>query len=513
MEYNGFNQYGRDGQEPEGASSTDWEAQGQADGAAAGETAGHEALEQGTETVQYEDLDSFSGQTGSGIEWQGTAANSAEGVKAFRWDDVDPSLGKQPSRRSKTPKPPKAPKQPHQPGGYRALKVFAIVVSCVLVVVMGAFAYVLVNSHSADSGLAVQDGTGSSDSLSSYQNSSNGPSLVLNETPDADSQVPVTEGPLTIPQIAAKVKPSVVGIVTYTKESGLKAAGEGSGIIMTSDGYIITNAHVIDEASAGKVVMENGSEYEAAVVGTDAKTDLAVIKIEEENLTPAQFGDSDKLVTGETVVAIGNPGGLKYAGSVTQGIVSATNRVVSTSNDSVYTLRCIQTDAAINPGNSGGALVNIYGQVIGINSSKIVATGFEGIGFSITINDAKPIIDDLIANGYVTNRVKVGVTVSAIDEVLAKMYNLPEGLRILSLEQTSDAVAQGLQVGDIITKADGADMREFSDLSAILKTKKPGDTITFDVYRATSSTNGRSFQVTLTLQEDRGDSTAEQVIE
>ncbi|MGI5895914.1 MAG: S1C family serine protease [Oscillospiraceae bacterium] len=512
MEYNEFNQYGRNGQEPEGASPTEWKTETQAGGASSGETAGQETLEQGAEAAQYEDLGSFSSQTAPGIEWQGKTANPAEGVKAFRWDDVDPSLGKQPPRRAKAPKPPKASKQPHQPGGYRALKVFAIVVSCVLVVVMGAFAYVLVNSHSADSGLAVQDSTGSSDSVSSYQNSS-GPSLVLNETPDADSQVPVTEGPLTIPQIAAKVKPSVVGIVTYTKESGLKAAGEGSGIIMTSDGYIITNAHVIDEASAVKVVMENGSEYEAAVVGADAKTDLAVIKIEEENLTPAQFGDSDKLVTGETVVAIGNPGGLKYAGSVTQGIVSATNRVVSTSNNSVYTLRCIQTDAAINPGNSGGALVNIYGQVIGINSSKIVATGFEGIGFSITINDAKPIIDDLIANGYVTNRVKVGVTVSAIDEVLAKMYNLPEGLRILSLEQTSDAVAQGLQVGDIITKADGADMREFSDLSAILKTKKPGDTITFDVYRATSSTNGRSFQVTLTLQEDRGDSTAEQVIE
>lgn len=487
MEYNGFNQYEYDGKKPENDPST-----------------GRDPAEQPHEAAQYEDLDSFSGQQDREIEWQSAAPNTAQGVQAFRWDDVEPGRGKHRRKHAKTPKPPK------EPGGYRALKVFAIVVSCVLVVVMGAFAYVLVNHPYTDNGFVAQDSSEGSDSASSYQNSSDGPSLVLNETPDADTEVPVTEGPLTIPQIAAKVKPSVVGIVTYTEESGLEAASEGSGIIMTSDGYIITNEHVIDEASAVKVVMENGSEYEAAVVGTDSKTDLAVIKIEEENLTPAQFGDSDKLVTGETVVAIGNPGGLKYAGSVTQGIVSATNRIVTTDgNNSVYALRCIQTDAAINPGNSGGALVNIYGQVIGINSSKIITSGFEGIGFSITINDAKPIIDDLIANGYVTNRVKIGVTVSVIDEVLAKMYNLPEGLRVMSLERTSDAVAQGLQVGDIITKADGTDMREFSDLSAILKAKKPGDTITFDVYRATSSTNGRSFQVTLTLQEDRGDSASE----
>lgn len=408
----------------------------------------------------------------------------------FRWDDVEPP-------RSSKGKREKAPKEP---GSGKGLKVFAVVVSCVLVVALAALAFVLVGQ--LNGGIVIAPG--SSDSQSADDSSRNdGPSLVINETPE-NNVSGTADGPLTIPQIAAKVKPSVVGVVTYTKDNSLTAASEGSGIIMTSDGYIITNEHVINGADAIKVVMENGDEFEAKVVGADNRTDLAVIKIEKENLTAAQFGDSSKLVAGETVVAIGNPGGLKYAGSVTMGIVSATDRISAASVDSGYALSCIQTDAAINPGNSGGALVNTYGQVVGINSSKIVGTGYEGIGFSIAINEAKPIVDDLITYGYVKDRVKIGVTVTAIDEVLANLYGVPQGLRIVALESTSDAAAKGLQVGDIITKVDGEQMKAFSDLSAILKTKKAGDTIALDVYRQTSGTAGRTFSVVLELREDRG---------
>ncbi len=450
---------------------------------------------------EYENMSSYSGPE----EQENTAENPADSQPSaeqpfrpaeFSWDDVEPPRPK----KQKREKRPKGSKEPREPGRNKGLKIFSIVVSCVLVITLGAFAFVLVNDWNAGNTMA--QGSSASENSSSPRDDS--PSLIIGQTPDSSSSLTVTDGPLTIPQIAAKVKPSVVGIITYTKESGLKAANEGSGIVMTSDGYIITNEHVIDGADAIKVILENGDEFEASVIGADVRTDLAVIKIQKDNLTAAQFGDSTKLVTGETVVAIGNPGGMKYAGSVTQGIVSATNRLVTSATDSGYTLACIQTDAAINPGNSGGALVNIYGQVVGINSSKIVATGFEGIGFSISINEAKPIIDDLLNYGYVKDRVKIGITVTPIDEVLAKMYGIPQGLRVVSIESTSDAVAKGLQIGDIITKVDGTQMTAFSDLSAILQTKKADETIVLDVYRQTSGSAGRSFTVTLKLQEDRG---------
>lgn len=430
----------------------------------------------------------------------GPSTPPADRVKEFRWEDVEPGMyGRRSISRGRR-KPEDEPK---------ALRVFAVVVSCVLVVTLGLLGFVLVadlRGNLTDNGTPDYS-AGSSESGSrenEYSGHENGPSLVLSDTPDSSSQIPVTGGVLTIPQIAAKVRPSVVGIVSYTEESGMQASGVGSGIIMTSDGYIITNEHVIADAAAVKVVMENGDEFEAEVVGTDSKTDLAVVKIEQDNLTPAEFGDSDKLVAGETVVAIGNPGGLKYAGSVTQGIVSATNRLVSASSDTSYTLNCIQTDTAINPGNSGGPLVNVYGQVIGINSSKIAKTGYEGMAFSIAINEAKPIIDKLIQYGYVPDRMRIGLTVTPIDEVLSELYGVPVGLRVLAVEDGTDAKAQGIEVGDIIVKADGNEMTEFSALSDLLGKKKAGDSIALDIYRPTSDENGRNFQVVVKLIEERG---------
>ena len=243
------------------------------------------------------------------------------------------------------------------------------------------------------------------------------------------------DGVLSTKQISKNVLPSVVGVVQYQKSRPYVATGQGSGIILDADGYIVTNAHVVADADGVKVVLYNGEEYTAIIVGSDTKSDVAVLKISASNLTPAKLGNSDQLEIGEDVIAIGNPGGL--SNRVSKGIVSGLNRTVETNLGA--SMECIQTDAAINPGNSGGALVNEYGYVVGINSSKIAATDYEGIGFAIPINDAKPIIEDLKSYGEVQGRVRLGVEVRMIDSVLAKLNNIPTGAMVISVEKTCDA--------------------------------------------------------------------------
>jgi serine protease Do len=288
-----------------------------------------------------------------------------------------------------------------------------------------------------------------------------------------------------------------------------ESTGQGSGIIMSKDGYIITNAHVVEGADGIKVVLDNSEEYEATLVGKDTKTDLAVIKIKANNLTAANFGDSSQMEVGETVIAIGNPSGLDLAGSVTQGIVSAVDRLVKGSSG--YSMKCIQTDAAINPGNSGGALVNQYGQVIGINSAKIAATEYEGIGFSIPMNEAKPIIDNLIKYGYIKDRARLGISFQMIDEVYAKIKDVPTGLYIKEIDQTTDTYKKGVRVGDIVTKIDGKKITDADAVSELLKTKKPGQTVKLTVYRLSlTGGNPSTFDVTVALGEDRGEATNNQ---
>ena len=222
------------------------------------------------------------------------------------------------------------------------------------------------------------------------------------------------------------------------------------------------------------------------------------MKIEADNLTPAEFGNSDQLQIGEQVIAIGNPGGLELAGSVTVGYVSALNRPISTSTGN--TMDCIQTDAAINPGNSGGALVNTYGQVIGINSQKIAATEFEGIGFAISINEAQPIINDLIEHGYVTGRVKIGITMQIIDQMSAQMYGYQPGVGVVSVEANSPAAKAGLVPGDIITEIDGESVLSSEKLNQILEKHKPGDEITLTVFRQRSQSYGKDQELTMKLE-------------
>lgn len=387
---------------------------------------------------------------------------------------------------------------PEQPKKKRSgLAVFSVVVSIVLLITVAGFTAAMV--------MVVRRQQSLVDSSSRGGYSESAPSLNINGTPALDSDASVSGEELTTVQIAAKVRPSVVGVVCYQRKSGTQASSQGSGIIMSSDGLIITNAHVVDGADGIKVVLDNEEEYTASLVGIDTKTDLAVVRISKENLTPAEFGDSSVLMVGERVIAIGNPGGLVLSGSVTQGIVSALDRTVNISDGAGYSLKCIQTDAAINPGNSGGALVNRFGQVIGINSAKIITSGYEGVGFAISITDAKPVIDNLIRYGYVKDRVKIGITLSPIDEVLSKLYKIPVGLRVISTEEDSDAAAKGLQAGDIITQIDGKDVKQSEDVAQILETKKPGDTIIMKIYRQTANGVGDTFDLEVALSEDAGD--------
>ena len=356
------------------------------------------------------------------------------------------------------------------------------------------------------------EGSGTSSSMTESSSSAQSSSESTGPAPDAftinpapnDTSTVNADGSMTPAAVAAKVKSSVVCIENFSDTDGNTLAGEGSGIIFKTsgnEGYIITNAHVVADAASLKIVLVDGSTYDAYLVGSDTNTDLAVIRavVDDQTLTPAEFGDASALQQGDYVLALGNPGGMAFSNSVTFGVVSAVNRQVQTKNG--YTMSCIQTDAAINPGNSGGALVNMRGEVVGINSSKIVASGYEGLGFAISINEALPIVSDLMEYGYVKDRAYLGITYQFIDETTARMYGLPTGVYIARF--TTDTVSSaGCKVGDIITHADGEELTSSSVLIDLLSQKKPGDTMTFTVYRSADRSTGYStFDVTVTLGE------------
>ena len=245
--------------------------------------------------------------------------------------------------------------------------------------------------------------------------------------------------------------------------------------------------------------MDN-KEYQAKVVGFDIRTDLAVVKIDVNGLSPATFGNSDQLAVGEWVLAIGTPCSLEFSNSLTRGVVSALNRSLKSESSSV---KYIQTDAAINPGNSGGALVNMYGQVIGINTAKI--RDHEGMGLSIPINTAKSVVDDIINKGYVSGRVKLGISVRPVSAYEARINDVPQGILILEINEGSNLISQGVKVGDIITKMDGVNTTNTSDLYGELNKHKAGDTVNLTLYRQ-SALSGQSttLDVKVTLQEDKG---------
>ncbi len=283
--------------------------------------------------------------------------------------------------------------------------------------------------------------------------------------------------------IAKKVSPSIVAIKirkTYRDWFGDKyeSEGTGSGIIIDAEGHIVTNNHVVEDSNDIIVVLNNGKELSAKVVGRDAVTDLAVIKVDEKNLPCAEFGDSSKLEVGELAVAIGSPMGTNYAGSVTAGIISGLNRKVPIGDRS---MTLIQTDAAINPGNSGGALVNSEGKVVGINTVKFVENRVEGMGFAIPINESKPIIQQLIENKKVY-RPYLGIQGQTIDKETAKQYNVPRGVLVGAVIKGSGAEKAGMERGDIITKIDDKTINTVEELIEIVRSHKLGDVLKVEVY-------------------------------
>ena len=319
----------------------------------------------------------------------------------------------------------------------------------------------------------------------------------------------------SLSDVIEKVRPSVVAInVESTTSSGANYffGGEqtvqsaGSGVIISEDGYIVTNNHVIEDANNITVYLQDGTSYTASLVGADAEGDIALLKIDATGLSYATLGDSDTLKVGDTAIAIGNPLG-ELAGSVSQGIVSALDRQITLEGE---TMNLLQTDAAINPGNSGGALFNASGEVIGIVVAKSGGDNIEGLGFAIPINDVKEIVDQLTTYGYVTGRPTMGATfVDISDQITAAMYRVNRlGVYVLSTEDNSAAAQAGLLPGDYIVSVNGQSVSSSSDIQAVVSGSEVGDTLTFSVIRYSS---GQQEEVQVTLAEEVPDSVSQTV--
>lgn len=417
------------------------------------------------------------------------------------------------------------PKTPKKPKKHRGLKAIAFIL-CLAIVAGGSIqVYKFIDSNSPkvsdyDEEESKADETSSPEKISS----------VISENSDSEQLPSLIElaartDAKPIPDIVDSVMPSVVGVSAtfeYTsqgydwgwgyggyggmEEQSQQMVGTGTGIVMTEDGYIVTNAHVVydsseyncGEAVEVSVLFSDESEQEAKIIAYDEETDIAVLKVDATDLTPATFGNSDELRVGELVIAIGNPLGFDLFGSVTSGIVSALDRQISINEKN---MNLIQTDAAINSGNSGGPLLNSCGQVIGINSAKMSSSysssaSIEGLGFAIPIDEAKIIIDDLINYKYVKGRPQIGIGTRDVSETVSRYYNIPMGVYVATVEEGSTAEFSGIQVGDVIIGIQGEPVTTSDELNEIKNQYKAGDEITLTITR-----NGRDIEITLILQE------------
>ena len=287
---------------------------------------------------------------------------------------------------------------------------------------------------------------------------------------------------LSLQEIYRQCIGSVVSI-TASSQSGKSS---GTGIVLSADGYLITNHHVIENAQVIAVQTSDDRQFQASIIGSDEASDLAVLKVDATDLQPAEFGDSGKLAVGDRVVAIGDPLGAQLRGTMTSGIVSAINRDLEV-NDRTMTL--IQTDAALNNGNSGGPLINCYGQVIGINTMKLrsyYSTTAEGLGFAIPMAVAKPILEELMENGYVAGRPAIGISYDTLPLAFRIYYNLPEGVYISAVYDGSDAQAKGVAAGDIITAVNGTRVTSIDELNRVKNQFTAGDSITLTLYNGGS---------------------------
>ncbi|MCM1022926.1 MAG: trypsin-like peptidase domain-containing protein [Prevotella sp.] len=306
-------------------------------------------------------------------------------------------------------------------------------------------------------------------------------------------------GLLTSVGVARTILPSQVKIKVFD-DMPYAPVSSGSGIILTEDGYILTNAHVVDGAKRLSVGFYEDGESEAVIVGIDKKSDLAVIKVDKAGLSPAQIGKSSSLEIGEEVALAGAGGG--FENTVTYGHVTGLGREIDTDYISSSTIRCIQSDAALNPGNSGGALVNMYGQVVGVAVALMNHETYENIGFCIAIDDAVPIAEDLIAHGYVSSRTRVGITYMSIGDAAASGYGIPAGLCVMDIDPLSGAAFAGLKPYDVITHIDGHRVFGAGEISDALADKRPGDVITISVFRKEITGETGMFDAKLELVAD-----------
>lgn len=306
-------------------------------------------------------------------------------------------------------------------------------------------------------------------------------------------------GLLTTVGVAKMILPSQVKVKVFD-DIPYVPISSGSGIILTEDGYILTNAHVVDGAKRLAVVLYDGSEHEAEIIGIDKKSDLAVISIDGQGFVPAEMGTSANLVIGEEVALAGAGGG--FENTVTYGHITGLAREIDTDYMSSSTIQCIQSDAALNPGNSGGALVNMYGQVVGVPVALMNHETYENIGFSIAVDDAVPIAEELIAYGYVTSRTRVGITYASIGDAAANGYGIMSGLCVMSVDPASGAAQAGLEPYDIITAMDGVRTFGAEEIAEVLKDKRPGDTVTLTVFRKSVTEEIEIFDTTIVLSAD-----------
>ena len=360
----------------------------------------------------------------------------------------------------------------------------------------------------------------SSDSEDNDEENSNPISKIFTSEGVVNTGVDIEDYSKTAISVANKVLPSVVGIEVdfsvsanfptfYSKSQTTTSKATGSGVIISKDGYIITNNHVIDSSSssttyytvseANKVLVYLYNEddpVEAKIIGSDSLTDLAILKIEREDLTAIELGDSDSLQVGEFVMAVGNP--LDMRNTVTTGIVSAVNREIEDDSDSMYTL--IQTDAAINAGNSGGALVNAEGKLVGINTLKLLGTGIEGMGFAIPINATFDISEQLINSGKV-KRPYIGITGADVNEVYSKYYDLPVGIYIATIEDDGPAKNSDLKIGDVILEFNGEKVETMSQLNKLKNQCNIGDKVTLKVSRENDNGDDEEIDIDIVLAE------------
>ncbi|RHO55758.1 PDZ domain-containing protein [Ruminococcaceae bacterium AM07-15] len=375
-------------------------------------------------------------------------------------------------------------------------------VCAILVAVGGAGGYLLLRSDpdevpsksaetdlSSENGLtAILGGNDSQETDSAQFSDDSSFSMEIRKKPEnSDGGFVVKD----VSDVVQKVRPSVVGVITESFQT-YSTSSTGSGIILSEDGYIVTNNHVVEGGDSIAVTLDDGETYAAELIGTDVKSDIAVLKIDAQNLPAAEFGDSSQVEVGEAAIAIGNPLGLN--GTVTAGIISAVDREIQVGSSNMVLL---QTDASINPGNSGGALLNEYGQVIGVNSAKISSEDSEGLGFAIPSNTVGPIVEELIDKGYVSGRPLTGISGRNVSALAAAFYNIPQGILVDQVAPESDAAAKGLTAGDVIIGVDDIRVENISDACTLRDEHKAGDTMKLTFYR-----QGSTYEINIQLMEE-----------